>query len=257
MKQSNRDFYKVSAIVDQFLIDNDLPNGFFPKALSWALRGLREIKLDVCGDVKTELLDVTERKTVVLPDDFVDWVKVGIRAGQYVIVVGVNSDLNTLPRTASSPSIAGLMSQHMPNGIDFSQYQGYDFYNFNDGPLYGVGQGLPSKGYFKYHDDGNCKQLLMDYDFGISQVYLEYITDGLSSCGGDTVVNPYLFDYCLKFIQCQYELRNNPKATNWSKSEAERDVFWAEKKVRARNNRITPQDILNITRQEARLTPHL
>jgi hypothetical protein len=257
MKQSNRDFYKVSAIVDQFLIDNDLPNGFFPKALSWVLRGLREIKLDTVGDVKTVLLNVTDRKTANLPDNFVDWTKVGVRVGQYVVVLGVNDDLNTLPRTSSSPSVAGLMSQHMPNGIDFSQYQGYDFYNFSEGPLYGIGQGLPSKGYFKVHDNGTCKELLIDYDYSFSTIYLEYITDGLSDCGGDTVVSPYLFDYLVKFCDMMYEKKNNPKATNWSKSEAERDVYWAEKRLRARNNKITPQDILNITRQEARLTPHL
>lgn len=255
MAQSNKDFYKISAIVDQFLIDNDLPNNFFPKGLSWALRGLREIRLDSFQEVKSVVLPVTERKTVILPNDYCDWCKIGIQYGQYIITLGVNDELTTLARTNSSTSVAGLLSQHMPNGLNFDQYEGYYSYGGNNSTFW-MGGGLPSKGYFKVFDDGNCRQLLMDYDYGFEDVLLEYITDGLDPCG-DTVIHPYEVDFIIKYIDELFERKNNPKATNWSKNEASKDVFWAEKKLRARRNKITPQDILNITRQEARMTPHL
>lgn len=255
MSASNTDFNKLSAIVDQFLIENDLHDGFFPKALAWACRGLREIKLDVAQDVRTALLDVTERKTVKLPQDFVDWVKVGVPHGQYVIQIGINDELNGLGRTTTSPTVRGLASQHLPNGISM---ESYTFMNYGGSSILGcfVGGSLPSKGYFKLFDDGNCKELLMDYDYSPSQVYIEYITDGLDPCG-DTIVSPYLYDYVFKFIEFRYEKKNNPKATNFSIQEAERDVFWAEKKIRARKNNLDPQTVLNLSRQETRLTPHL
>jgi hypothetical protein len=96
----------------------------------------------------------------------------------------------------------------------------------------------------------------MDYDYAFSQVYVEYITDGLEPCG-ETMVHPYLYDYVFKFMEMRYEKKNNPKATNFSIDSAEKDVFWAEKRIRARRNKLTPQNLLNITRQEARLTSHL
>lgn len=253
---SNSKYYQISSIVDQFLINNDLSNGWFPKALSWALYALRNIKLDVWQDVKTDLLPVTERKTVVLPDGFVDWCKVAVQSGQYAITLGVNEALTSLDRTAQSKSVLGLLSQQLPNGIDFSNYGGFQFYNYGGSTFFGIGTGLPSKGYFKVVDHGTCKELLMDYDYGIKEVYLEYITDGLEPCA-QSVINPYFYDYILKYIEAQYEKKNNPKATQTSIFNAEQDAYFALKDIRARRNNLDPQTLLNITRQQTRLTPHM
>jgi hypothetical protein len=250
------DYYKLGSVVDQWIIDNSLHNGWFAKGLSWAKYGLRELRLDCAQDVKTVLLDVTDRKTAKLPDGFVKYTKIGAPLGQYVLTLSLNDELNTLPRTTSSQSVAGLLSQHLPNGLNFGQYEGYTFFNFNGGSLFGIGGGLPSKGYFKVHNNGTCKELLLDYDYSLPQVYVEYITDGLDPCT-ETIVHPFEVDYIIKFCDLKYEKKNNPKATNYSINEAERDLFWAEKKVRARNNPLTPQDVINISRAEIRLTPHI
>src|SRR4029079_19806696 len=98
MSASKSNYNKLSSIVDQFLIENDLHNGWFPKYLAIAMRGLREMKLDTAQDVKTALLPVTDTKTVILPDSFVDWVKVAAQQGQYAITLGVNAELTSLPR---------------------------------------------------------------------------------------------------------------------------------------------------------------
>lgn len=249
-------YYKLSAVVDQWLIDNDLNDGWFPKGLSWVKFGLREIRLDVCQDVKTVLLDVTDRKTAKLPQDFIDWTKIAIRVGQYAVTLGLNEELNTLNRTTTSQTVAGLLSQHMPNGLEFNQYAGFQFFNFGTNNIFGIGSGLPSKGYFKVHNTGECKELLIDYDYGFSQIYVEYISDGLDPCT-ETIVHPYEVDYLIKYMDMKYEKKNNPKATNFSIQETERDVFWAEKKLRARRNPLDPQTVINISRAEIRLTPHI
>lgn len=255
-KASSSDFNKLSAIVDQFLIENDLHDGFFPKALAWACRGLREIKLDTWQDIKTVLLDVTDRKTAKLPQDFVDYTKIGAPFGQYVLTLGLNEELKTTNRQTTDQTVRGLLSQHLPNGLNFGNYDGYNFFNFNGLSLFGIGGGLPSKGYWKIHDTGECKELLLDYDYSLSQVYVEYITDGFDPCG-ETIVHPYLYDYVFKFMEFRYEKKNNPKATENSIDRAERDVFWAEKRIRARRNNLNPQTVINISRAEIRLTPHI
>jgi hypothetical protein len=252
----NIDFYKLGSVVDQWIIDNDLHNGWFAKGLSWAKFGLRELRLDSVQDIKTVLLDVTSRKTAKLPQDYVQWTKIGIRKGQYCVTLGLNEELNTLNRTTTSPSVAGLLSQHLPNGLQFNQYAGFEFFNFGTGNVFGIGSGLPSKGYFKIHNTGECKELLLDYDYGFTQIYVEYISDGLDPCS-ETIVHPFEVDYLIKYMDMKYEKKNNPKATNYSIDQAERDVFWAEKRVRARNNQLTPQDVINISRAEIRLTPKI
>lgn len=245
MAESKPQYYKLASIVDNFMIENDLPDGWFAKSLVFAIRGLRELSLDTWNDVKTVLLDVSDQKTVLLPDDFVDWSYVGIQIGQYRVAIGVNDELNTLNRRPDSPSVAGLPTQHMPNGIDFDAYN-YNFNNYAGGGFWC--RGLVTKGFFKVFDNGQCKQLLIDYDYPIKKVYVNYITDGFNPCE-ETIIHPYLYDYLVKYMEHKYEEKNNPKATESSIDRKARDVFWAEKRIRARKNNLDPQTLLNITRQ--------
>ena len=250
------DYNKLSAIVDNFLMENDLSAGWFNKCLAWAYRGLREIRLDVWQDVSTKLLTVTDRKTATLPDNFVNWTKIAVKRGQYAIMLGVNDDLTTLNRTTDSDSVRGLLSQHMPNGIDFSAYSGYQFYNYSSGAVFGVGGGLPSKGYFKVHDNGQCKELLLDYDYPYTEIYLEYITDGIDECA-DPAVSPLLYDYIMCYLEAKYEAKNNPTRTEASIYRMEQNLHYATKKVRARRNNLDFQTLLNMTREYATLTPRM
>ena len=117
--------YALATVVDDWLDDNNLHSGFWMKGLKWAQRAIREIRLDVFQHPKTELLTVTERKTDVLPEGFVDWTKVAVKHGQYVITLAVNDDLAISERSTSESTVRGLLSQHMPNGLDFGNYGGY------------------------------------------------------------------------------------------------------------------------------------
>jgi hypothetical protein len=248
--------YLLATVIDDFISDNSLHSSFWMKALKWGQRAVRQIRLDTFQHPCTSLLTVTERRTVVCPDGMVDWTKIAVKRGQYAITLAVNDDLTINKRTDSEQVVRGLLSQNMPNGTDMSNYGGYTMYNYSGSDLFCAGQGLPGKGFFKVVDHGGCKEILLDFDYRYSQVYLEYITDGLDACK-ETVIHPYEYDYILAFIEMMYAKKNDPKATVNSKYEAERDVFFEEKKMRARYNDLTPKDILTMSRAEARLTTKL
>lgn len=250
-KVSPNDWYKVSALVDDWVDDHDLHN-FWHKALKWAIRGLEEVRLNYAGDVKTCLLTVSDRKTVTLPDDFVDWVKVGAAVGQYCITLGVNDDLRLTTRTADAQTV-NLLSQNPPNGIEFSNYDGFYFFNYDGAQIFGIGAGISSKGFFRVYDNGTCKELLLDYDFGCSQVYIEYITNGFDPCG-ESVISPYLKQYLFAYLDEIYERRNNPKATNYTKEAAEQRLGNAIVILRANRSNLTPQVMLNLGRKGFKLT---
>lgn len=257
MSEDKNKYYALGTVVDDFLDDNNLHNGFYQKALKWALRAVREIRLDVFQQPKTLLLDVTERRTVVLPGGFVDWTKVAVKKGQYAITLALNDDLNMLDRKANEPDvIRGLLSQHMPNGTDLNAYGGFMFYNYNGTNFLGFGGGLPGKGFFKFIDHGDCKELLLDYDYNYQQVYLEYITDGIEPCA-ETFIHPYEYNYVMAFMEDRYENKNNPKATVASKFESGRDLFYAERQLRGRYNELDPRTLITMSRQEARVTTKL
>lgn len=254
--ETNQNYYKASAIVDQFLIDNDLTDHYFRKTLSWLLWGLREFKLKGFQEVKTCILNVTDRKTAVLPKSFVDWTKVGVRVGQYCITLGINDQLAEGPRHIGDNTVKGLLSQHLPNGTDFAPYGGYYFFNFNGVSVFGLGGGLPSKGYFKVVDTGNCKELILDYDYHYSEIYVEYISDGFDPCG-ETILHPYVCDYGLKYIEAKYEEKMNPARSESSIRRKWVDVADARRIAVACFNKIDRQTFLNISRSESRMTTKL
>jgi hypothetical protein len=248
----NDEYYKLSSIVDDYADDIGVPR-LWHKLLKWAIRGIEEINLDVTQQPKTCLLPVTSRKTVILPSGFVDWTKVAAKQGQYAITLGTNDSLTRSPRTPGSSEAVHLLSHHIPNGTDLTNYSGYYFVNYSGESIFSIGYGIPSKGYFKVHDNGTCKELLMDYDFGCSKVYLEYITDGFDPCG-ETIVHPYLKNYVLEYMNYQYERFNNPKRTQASLANAEISLELAKRTVRARHLGLTPKDLLNSTRKHFRLS---
>ena len=95
---------KISAIVDHILFKKGLPDQWFQWVLEMCLWELRELRLDVWQDVKTELLEVTDRRTVILPPGFVDWTVVALKVGQYFVSMGVNDKLNLLDREKPEPA---------------------------------------------------------------------------------------------------------------------------------------------------------
>lgn len=251
-------YNKVSSVVDHFTLKKGLSTAhWFPWALTMGLWHLRELRLDTWQEPITLELPVTDRNTVVLPVNYVDWVKIGVRVGQYVVTLAANDELNTLNRTANDGNIVhGLLSQNLPNGLGFGNYSGLTFYNFNGGSFNGIGLGLPSKGTFKVVDHGSSKEILLDYDYPYTSVYLEHITDGFDPCG-ETVLSPYLCDFFLKAMESAYEDEKNPAATEASKDRKARELRDAIRVVRARRNDITPKTLLTMSRAEVRFTPHI
>lgn len=256
MSENKDRYYSAATIVDDFLSTNDLSNGYWQKSLKWALHAVRQIRLDIFQHPKTLLLNVTERKTVVLPDDFVDWTKIAVKKGQYAVTLALNDDLTIQERHQGDSTVLGLLSQHMPNGTNLSGYGGFMFNNFNGASFVGFGGGLPSKGFFKIADHGGCKEILLDYDYGYKQVYLEYISDGIEPCK-ETIIHPYEYDYVLAYMEMMYEKKNNPKATNYTKDSAEKDLYFEGLKLRGRYNELDPRTLITMSRAEARVTTKL
>jgi hypothetical protein len=246
----------IGAIVDHVLFKKTLHESWWQWFLEQGLWHLRELKLDTWQDVKTELLAVTDRKTVILPDDFIDWVIVGIPVGQYAVSLGLNTQLKLTDRTTSDATVAGLLSQNLPNGLDFAAYGGYHLSNFRGASVPCVGSGLNiNKGSFRVLENKTYKELLLDYDFNQTHVYLEYITDGFEPCG-ETILHPYFCDYVKKGMEFSWEEEKNPSKTEASISRKAKDFRDAYRLVVARKNDLDPQTILNLSRQETRFTPH-
>lgn len=239
MSDKNK-FYSLAAVVDNFMIANDLPNGYFNKSLLWAINGLREISLDTFVTPKTELFTVTDRNTIVLPPGFVGWSIVSL-PGDRVQTLGVNENISSLPRaTGVVPT-----GTQMPGSY---AEVGYYLSNFSNGAIFSWGMALSTAGAFKVVDNGMVKELKLDLPKRYDQLYVEYTTDGINPCG-ETIIHPYLYDYLTKYMENEYEDKNNPKATEASKYRKSEDLYFSIKRLRARTNNLSPQTLINLARQ--------
>ena len=97
-------YFKISSIADMVCDDLSLsPAHYGRKFMRWGLWGYSQYKMDMSQDVKTDLLPVSDALTVTLPTGCIDWVKIGIPYGQYVITLCVNDKMSKADRTLLWP----------------------------------------------------------------------------------------------------------------------------------------------------------
>lgn len=250
-------YFKCASLVDQFCISLDLPTDkYFNKFLSWLLFELTQLKMDAANDVITVKLPISETNTVTLPGDYVDWVKIAIPYGQYVKTLAVNEDLSTEERTLGNPEFSkDYPPGWLPNGTDISSYGGFELSNYGGRALFSVGGGLPSRGHFKIVGrPGNNFELLLDAGIPAEEIYIEYIGIGLNPCG-ETILSPYLGEWAMAVLNHNYEKYMPPaRRSEAAIMRTGRELWHATQKVRGRTNKLTPTDVLAITRRSYRLT---
>lgn len=250
-------YFKVASIVDQVCIDLELPTDkYFNKLLSWALFSLVDLKMDAANDVITVKLPISEVNTVTLPENYVDWVKIGIPWGQYVKTMSVNDDLSTQDRTLGDPEFSkDVTPGWLPNGTDLTNYGGYYFSNYGGRSLFSIGGGLPQQGQFKVVGrPGNNYELLLDAGIPAEEIYIEYIGLGINPCG-ETVISPYLGEWMRSLLHHNIEkFKPASQRSEAAINRTGRELWHQEQKVRGRTNKITPKDILTITRKSYRMT---
>ena len=249
MSEKNSQYYTLGALVDQVLIDLDLPDQFYDKLLSWAIWSLREISLDASRTVKTCALQMNEYKAIDLPDDYVDWVKIGYQVGTRIVMLGVNSDMSELTFDEATYTPESNKAS-APNGIDFGNYGGYWFYNYQGQNVFGYSGQFNTKNHFKPVKRESGYQIQFDSEVNNGLIYVEYIGDGIDPCA-ESYIHPYYMDYMRKSLHLEYY--NSPSgkkvSTAFDRKELDKKVYFAEKKVRGRNNDLDYKTMLNISRQ--------
>lgn len=231
MSADNTKLYKLSSVVDNFLIENDLSNSWFNKSLVWAMRGIREISLDTFQQAQSDHFPITNTNTVILPPGFVDFVIISGYNNGRCDTWCVQSDLDLLPR-----ALGPTASQD-----GFSEV-GYWLQGCN---VFSYGKPIYTRDRFKVVDTGGVKILKMDISTRVPEIYLEWVGDGINLCG-ETIIHPYVYDYLIKYIEEQYEDKNNPKATEASKLRKQQDRYFAEKRLRARTSNLDFNTLVNI-----------
>jgi hypothetical protein len=237
----------LDSIVNSVLLRRKYPIHWYIDFLKYGADALRELHFDVLLVICSAKLPVTSYKAVILPCDFVDWLRIGVAAGQYVHPFTSESNMNRL----NNYDAAGNKIQYedvWPDGSAISRFE----LNVFDANIWGEHPG----GVFN-HNPGRAganfsvlrerNEIQLDPDFPYTEIILDYINDG-QGCDAATKIHPYAQSCIEAYIIWQMMLNN--RGYNPSEAGVAGDQFDKQLGVlRARLSDLTPEDITHAARK--------
>lgn len=266
-----RDTVSVDQIVNDFMLlmdgDDYVNNASSTIVRNYALRAIRELGFDVQKRVKSLKLEVNDdNNTVELPDDYVDYTKIGVVGGDGLIYVfGENKNISSSMKYVEDASGNPIDSDN--DGVfdrveakqigvtasSLSDYESYTFRNFlyegNIGRAYGIGGGQYS-GEFRINNEQNRIELYSTT--GYTEVVIEYIADEARS------KNPSVHLYAEGAVQAYIHYKLVERKSNVPQSEKARarQQFYNERRLaNARIKSFTKEEALKTIRKNYKQSP--
>lgn len=191
-------------IVQEFLIQKGKPENQKARLYTIALSGLREMHLDVNGIIKIVELCINDNDTVDLPNDFINYRKIGIAGGDGRIhTLGRDNSINLAPSCGLDGRVIqpGNASDIPFYGLPFSGY--FSGLLDGNGGIFGIGGGNNALGYYRYSRTNN-QLWLSNIGWGAGcTIVVEYISD-INSDGEDFIVHPYSVQTIKDWLSWQY-----------------------------------------------------
>jgi hypothetical protein len=240
--------YSLDYIVRSSLADIGENESRYEQFLHYGLDGAKEFYMDSARDVKICKLKLTDWRAIYKPKDYVDWVRIFIPRGKGMALFTNDPSLRT--NTTKQPlEEATEPSKKFEDVSYFPHYSHMNRKGEHQGKMWGVKMTENPYGYFK--EVGN--QIQFDTDLPIEEIYLEYISDGISC--GETLIHPYAYQMIKNYIHW--------KSSEYSTNRDQRSLaprreqqYWDEhSRMRARFNDLGKNDILDIFYDNYSLSP--
>lgn len=232
----------LDTIIRRTLLAKRLPLHYYVEFLVHAATCLRELTFDSLKVVNTVVLEVNDYFAADLPCDFVDWTKVGFRAGQFIMPIAPRDSINRLHAYDAQGQIttygtADTVNLEFPFWPGYWMFQNLDDLGENTGRLYGWDTSDNVNG-FKILKERN--QIQFTESIECTRVVMEYISDG-STSDNATQVDEYAWSAIEAFINWKRsphaDIDRSPEALSY---------FNQRRILRARTSGLTLYDIRQI-----------
>ena len=269
-------FVSLRQLIDDFIVtmdsDDYISNVSDTAIRNIALRGIREFGFDVSSRVRSIKRTIQSNNTVILPEDYVDLVKIGIVDNDGVVrVLGQNKNLNysrKLTSSASTTDSAGgplnisssliknreddKTSTTNDNGsdsdLDYFIFENY-LYQGGIGRLYGLGGGHLA-GEYRINLDQN--RIEIDTDSDTSELVLEYIADEARST--NPVIHVYAEEALRSYMYYKLCERKSTVPSN-EKARARQEYYNDRRLAKARLSNFSKEEALKTIRKNYLLAP--
>lgn len=276
-----RNYVPLKQVVNDFLISLDgadyAAHASDAAVRNFALRGLREMGFDMLKVIRSLKLSVSSNNTVELPDDYVDWSKVGVVGSDGIVyVLGENKNLNYSQAYADS---SGNKVGNAASAVDSDNDGVYDridsksstgggspssdddlsqgmnshiFRNLAYGSanaIYGVGGGN-YYGQFRVNLDQNRIELATNNTSG--EVVIEYVADEARS--NNPSVHVYAEEALMSYMYYKIIERRSAVPAN-EKARARQEYYNERRKANARLKSFTKEEALKTIRKNYKQAP--
>ena len=277
-----RNTVPLDQIINDFIItmgdDDYAGNASDNQIRTHALRGIREMGFDMSKKIRSLKLSVnTANNTVELPDDYVDWSKIGLVGTDGIVyVLGENKNINYSQAYANSSGnkvgnaasaidsdgdgVYDRIDSKTPTGggspggsDDLSQgLNSHVFRNLAYGgasAIYGVGGGQYF-GQFRVNLDQN--RIELSTESGVTEVVIEYVADEARS--KNPSVHVYAEEALMAYMYYRIIERKASVPAN-EKARARQEYYNERRKANARIKSFTKEEALKTIRKNYKQSP--
>lgn len=271
------DKVKLSQIIKDFILtldgDDYAANVSDSAIRNFALRGIREIGFDLGKKIKSLKRTIQDNDTIVLPEDYVDLVKIGVVDESGIIrVFGQNKNINYSEKyetddsttqsaggpldieanivtdTEASKTATGNTASSNDESLDYYVFENY-LYQGGLGRLYGTGGGHLA-GAYRVNLDQN--RIEIEGNDGYSEVVIEYVADEARST--DPEVHVYAEEALRSYMYYKIIERKSSVPAN-EKARARAEYYNERRKANARLSNFTKEEALKTIRKNFMQAP--
>lgn len=268
-----RNYVKLEQVVNDFILSldtDDYASSASDFAIrSFALRGVRELGFDMLKVIRSLKVSVGSNNTATLPDDYVDWSKVGVVGSDgLVYVLGENKNINYSQKYSTSGGNTydsdgdGLLdreddktatsgsanSDNLGDGMNSYIFRNYIYEN-DQGRLYGIGGGQ-YRGEFRVNLDQN--RIEIKSNDSISELVIEYVAD--EGRATNPQVHIYAEEALRAYIYYKIIERKSSVPAN-EKARARQEYYNERRKANARMKSFTKEEALKTIRKNYKQAP--
>lgn len=225
----------------------------YPMFLQIAATGLKELNYDLKSIVTEVTLPVNDNDTVNLPNNYIDYMIIGIVDGGIISSLGLNNQM----ANKTTDSCGNLEAVQPRSSQDDSGYFSYASTNYSvDGQYvgrqFGLGGGGNSNGTYKvYKQEGYISIMNASAD----EIVLRYLAT-IDQVDGSFMVEEFLVDAIKSFIWHRYIRRMRGYGLR-DKKLAEMDFKNKKKNALRRANRFSIPEFMNAYRSGYRSSPNI
>jgi len=252
----HQQWIQIDEVINDYIDEAELSIHKFWKLWHIAFRGLTEMGLDFFYTVKSIKLPVNANLTVNLPDDYLNYTKVGVLNSKGEIIPIIFNNKLTKYADLNPNRIAKTQDNTIVDLLLFNTPIWYNYWNGDSyTALYGLPSGSPFVGTFKVDNENGI--ILLGERFGYEYVILEYVSSPKE--GGQYYVPIQFKEALISYLRWKdiISLPNTRRGSLGDKAQRRHEYFNDRRLANARYRPIYLEEAFEWNAQSQRLAVKL